>query len=93
MPRKNSFQKLLDFLEYLNRKKYWYRLERIRGQSICVCVVIPGEHWEVEFFTDGHIEFERFISSGELVGETELEKQLKLLEEYENGNDNDDTQS
>ncbi len=92
MPRKNSFQKLLDFLEYLKHKKYWYRLERIRPETICVCVVIPGEHWEIEFFSDGHILFERFISNAEMGHEAELKQQLALLEEYDK-DDTNNTQS
>lgn len=93
MPRKNSFQKLLDFLSRLEQEGLWYRLEYIRSETICVCVVVPGEHWEVEFFADGHILFERFISLGEIGDEAALEKHLKLFEEYEKEHDSDNTQS
>ncbi|MBI5928510.1 MAG: hypothetical protein HY862_04335 [Chloroflexi bacterium] len=92
MSRKNSFQKLLDFVGRLEKEGLSYRLDRFRPETICVCVDVPGERWEVEFFTDGHIEFERFISSGELVGETELEKELELLETYESNDDDNNTQ-
>jgi hypothetical protein len=34
-----------------------------------VLVTVPGERWEVEFFADGSIEVERFISNGEICGE------------------------
>jgi hypothetical protein len=35
-----------------------------RPEAVMVTVVIPGERVEVEFFADGRIEIERFISNG-----------------------------
>jgi len=29
-----------------------------------ISVALPGERWEIEFFEDGHIELERFVSQG-----------------------------
>lgn len=57
--------KLLTFLARLEQAHLAYRLEHIRD-SIMVEVAVPGERWEVEYFEDGHIEIERFISSGEI---------------------------
>jgi len=36
--------------------------------------VVPGEHWEIEFFQDGHIEVERFRSDGEILGPEAIER-------------------
>lgn len=33
-----------------------------------VTVNIPGERWEVEFFDDGNVEVERFVSTGVVDG-------------------------
>ncbi len=30
-----------------------------------VLIAVPGQRWEVEFFADGHIEIERFLSTQE----------------------------
>ncbi len=81
MSRKNSFQKLLDFLDRLEDEGLWYRLDHFRPETICVCVDVPGERWEVEFFADGHIEFERFRSSGDIEDESVLEQVMKLYTE------------
>lgn len=35
---------------------------------------IQGERWEVEFFADGNVEVEKFISNAEILGEEELEQ-------------------
>ena len=37
-------------------------------------IAVPGERWEVEFFADGTVEVERFVSEGGICGESELEK-------------------
>jgi hypothetical protein len=29
-----------------------------------VLVVVPGQRWEIEYFVDGSIEIEKFISEG-----------------------------
>lgn len=94
MPRKSSFQKLLDFLDRLEHEGLWYRLDHFRPETICVCVDVPGERWEVEFFADGHIEFERFRSVNGIEPDGELEKHLKLhTEDYENDDGTNNTQS
>jgi hypothetical protein len=60
--------KLLKFLEQLEVEKIWYRLGRVRD-AIMVEVAVPGERWEIEFFADGVVEVERFISPGRIEGE------------------------
>lgn len=59
----NSFDKLLVFLDELERASISYRLAYVRDSSM-VLVTVPGQRWEVEFFEDGHVEVERFISVG-----------------------------
>jgi hypothetical protein len=68
-----SFGKLLSFLERLEKAKIWYRMEHIRD-SVMVWLAIPGERWEVEFFEDGHVEVERFVSPGAMGDESDLER-------------------
>ena len=66
-------KKLIDFLERLEEKKIYYKLNKVRD-AIMVEVVIPGERWEVEFFADGNVEIEKFISNAEIFDEKELEQ-------------------
>lgn len=73
-----AMEKLLAFLDRLEEDKLWYRLVHVRD-SIMVRVSVPGEIWEVEFFTDGHVEIERFISTGTIEDEDALER---LFAEY-----------
>ena len=66
-------KKLIDFLNKLEEKNIYYTLNKVRD-AVMVEVAVPGERWEVEFFADGAVEVERFVSEGEICGESELEK-------------------
>jgi len=76
----DSLQKLLVFLDELECRKIYYRLERNRSEAIMVRVDVPGERWEVEFFVGGTIEAEIFRSNecGVVAGDA-AELQLERL--------------
>ena len=65
-------EKLLKFLNELEVKKIYYKLNKVRD-AVMVEIVVPGERWEVEFFDDGTVEIEKFISCGEIYSESETE--------------------
>ena len=54
---------LLDFLNKLEAHHIYYRLNKVRD-PILVEIAVPGQRWEVEFFPDGSIEVEKFITTG-----------------------------
>ena len=68
--------KLLKFLNTLEEKNIYYKLNKVRD-AIMVEIAIPGERWEVEFFSDGQVEVEKFISDGVIYDETEFESLFK----------------
>src|SRR5207253_1445505 len=72
---RNVLAKLISFLTDLENREISYSLAHNRDEAITVSVAVPGERWEVEFFDDGSIEVERFISNGEIHGE-EILKEL-----------------
>jgi hypothetical protein len=55
---------LFSFCAALDRRRVGYDLKTVRDGAVMVGVVIPGEYVEVEFFVDGTIEIERFVSQG-----------------------------
>ena len=57
---------LLTFLNKLEENHIYYRLNKVRD-AILVEIAIPGERWEVEFFPDGNIEVEKFVTTGEIL--------------------------
>lgn len=67
--------KLMDFLDCLEAKEIYYRLNRV-SDNILVEIAVPGQRWEVEFDRNGHVQIERFISEGFIMDETNLERLL-----------------
>ena len=66
--------KLVDFLCSLDKRKIHYRIEHNHDDAVIVIADVPGQKWEVEFFTDGNVEIEIFKSNGEILEESELER-------------------
>lgn len=50
----NAVQKLLAFVNELDRRRIHRRLASVR-EAVMVEVHVPGARWEVEFFADGHV--------------------------------------
>ncbi|MGL4497044.1 MAG: hypothetical protein ACRCXM_06795 [Beijerinckiaceae bacterium] len=59
---------LLEFLEYLQRRKIWYTLAHLRNDSIMVTFTLVGYRVEVDFFDSG-VEFSIFTGSEDVFTE------------------------
>ena len=75
---------LIEFLEKLEERKIYYKLNKVRENTIMIEVVVPGERWEIELNSYGTkkdcaIEVERFISNGEIHDESLFKE---LLEKF-----------
>ena len=88
--RGNVFDKFLAFLAKLEQGKISYTLAHHRDDAIMVSAAVPGERWEIEFLDDGSIEVERFVSNGEIYGESALSE---LLAKYSDQDGADGTAS
>ena len=64
-----EMKRLLEFLDLLEKKNLYYKLNKVRD-AIMIEIAIPGQRWEIEFFDDGRIEVEKFISEGVLHDES-----------------------
>ncbi len=49
----SATEKLLDFCAALDRQKERYEMSVARPEAIMVSLAVPGERWEIEFFSDG----------------------------------------
>ena len=68
----------IGFLEKLEERKIYYKLNKTRTETIIVEIAVPGQRWEVEFNTYGsdssyEIEIEKFLSDGTIYGAEEIE--------------------
>ena len=68
-------KQLLEFLDRLEAANIHYQLGHYR-ESINVQVSVPGERWEVEFFSGGVVEVEVFVSRGGVTAGVEKLEEL-----------------
>ena len=69
----SDLKDLNSFLNKLETNNIYYRLNKIRNESIMIEVAVPGQRWEIEFLEDGTIEIEKFISDKKMYDRAELE--------------------
>jgi hypothetical protein len=79
----NPFDRLLAFLERLDKARISYRLEHQREGALRVLAHAPGEYWEIDFLNDGTVDIERFRSDGGIYDEPVLEELFALWAEPE----------
>jgi hypothetical protein len=84
--RSKAFDKLVTFLDKLEQKGIGYTLAHHRDDAIIVMVAAPGERWEIEFLGDGSVEVERFVSRGDIQGESILRELFARYSEEEHEN-------
>ena len=75
----NPLQKLLDFLDRLDATKIAFKLDHHRSEAVMVCIDVPGERWEVEFFASGEVEIEVFRSDGSIKCEKEIDRLFRCF--------------
>lgn len=68
-----TLEELIQFINKLEERKIFFRVDKIRNESILINVTVPGQRWEIEFLTDGSVEIEKFISDGQIFGKEQLE--------------------
>jgi hypothetical protein len=64
-------------LEQLDAAKIHYTLSRVREETIMVEAHVPGRHYEIEVFADGHVEVEVYTSDGQIGGQEALDELLR----------------
>jgi len=67
---------LFDWMNKLTVAKIHFTMASVRDEAVMLQVRVPGERWEVEFFADGTIEVERFLSPGKIEGASALDDLL-----------------
>ncbi|MGG4470612.1 hypothetical protein ABER68_21490 [Paenibacillus alvei] len=72
-----DLKELIDFLNKLELRNIFYKLNKVRDDAIMIEIAVPGQRWEVEFMKDGTVEIEKFISDGEFYDGKEIETLFK----------------
>jgi hypothetical protein len=65
---------VFEFLAQLKAASIFYTLASVRDDAIMFKISVPGARWEVEFFSDGSVEVEVFLSNGEIYDHRKLDE-------------------
>jgi hypothetical protein len=57
-------EKLLQFCGRLDSLRVPYTMQAVRTEAVMITLAVPGERLEIEFFADGNVEIERFVTQG-----------------------------
>jgi len=68
-----ELRRLVDFLNRLEAAHIHYTLCKVRENAVMVVAYVPGQHWEIEFTTDGECEVEVFKSDGTVTDASSLD--------------------
>jgi len=77
----SATEQLLSFCAALDERRARYELLVARSDAVMVALAVPGERWEIEFFEDGRVEVERFVSQGVEERATPLEDALRFFDD------------
>ena len=68
------FRVLFDIIEQLETAKISYTVSKYRYDAVSILAHLPGERWEIDVMEDGDVDFERFVSNGEVVERSVLDE-------------------
>jgi hypothetical protein len=66
---------------YLRARQASFTLNIVRDDALLVTVALPGQLWEIEFFDDGTVELDRYVSQGVDQADSLYEQLAEWLEE------------
>lgn len=72
-----NLKELLRFVRELKQKNIFYRMSSYREDAICIEVSVPGEHWEIDFLSDGSVDVEVFKSKRKIYGFDKIDQLIK----------------
>ena len=70
---------LYRMIRKLEHNGVWFRLDRLRDDSVMITATLVGERIEIDVFEDGHVEYSRFKGSETV--ESDVGALIALLDE------------
>lgn len=77
---KYSRDDFFELLKALDKDNIYYGLRRNKNEeTILAGVVVPGERWQIEYFTNGSLKIEKYVSDGNILSEKESSNLYNLF--------------
>ena len=82
-PKVNAtpFETLQAIFRMLEAAAIHFTVSRYRDDAVSIHAVVPGERWEIDVLDDGTIDFERFVSDGEMLDDGALKESIARFAE------------
>lgn len=77
-----GLNRFISFLNELDKMNIYYRLNKVRKDAVLVEIAVPGQRWEIEFYANGEIEIEKFISDGDYYDAKEITALFKDFSDF-----------
>ena len=75
------FETLQSLFRSLEAAAIHYTVSRDRDDAVSIHAVVPGERWEIDILDDGTVDFERFVSDGEMLDDRALKEWIARFAE------------
>ena len=75
------FAKLMEIIRALEAAQIHFTLSYHRYDAVSIHATVPGERWEIDILEDGDVDFERFVSTGGVTGEAEMNESVARFAE------------
>ncbi len=70
--KSEAFAKLMGIIRALEAARIHFTLSYHRYDAVSIHASVPGQRWEIDVLEDGDVDFERFVTTGGVVGEAEM---------------------
>ncbi len=82
-PKVNAtpFETLQSIFGTLEEAAIDFTVARNRDDAVSIHAVVPGERWEIDVLDDGTVDFERFVSDGEVLDDRALKQSIARFAE------------
>jgi hypothetical protein len=71
----------MEIIRTLEAAGIHYTVTKYRYDGVSIRATVPGERWEIDVLEDGDVDFERFVSTGEVTGEAEMKESIARFAE------------
>jgi hypothetical protein len=71
------FRILFEIVASLEAAHISHAVTKYRNDAISIVAHLPGERWEIDILEDGDLDFERFVSDGQILEREDLNVYIK----------------
>ena len=79
--KSEPFAKLMEIIRALEAARIHFTVSYHRYDAVSILAIVPGERWEIDILEDGDVDFERFVTTGGVTSEAEVNEAIAKFAE------------